>query len=161
LVPEHKRTQSELWLANGSRCVALPGDPTTTRGFNPALVVLDEASRIDEGILAAVLPMLTESKGQLLVMSTPAGRRGFFFQAWSDESQDWERISAKRSDYPHRLDPEDMKRQRANLGPALFKQEHENEFIEDGDQLIGDDSIKAMRRYNRPGLVLLAALEDL
>src|SRR5262249_31830788 len=44
-----KRLRTELWLENGSKVVALPGDPATTRGYTPSMVLLDEASRIDNG----------------------------------------------------------------------------------------------------------------
>jgi hypothetical protein len=155
-----KTLRTELWLANGSRIIALPNDPTTVRGYTPALVVLDESSRLDEGMLAAVVPMVTESDGELLLCSTPAGRRGFFFAAWSDETQDWERISARRADYAHRVRPGYLEEQMKILGPALYKQEHENEFIEDGDQLISHDAIRAMSRP-RPGLAVMYALEGL
>jgi Terminase large subunit, T4likevirus-type, N-terminal len=154
-----KRLRTELWLENGSKVIALPGDPSTTRGYTPALILLDEASRIDNKILASVTPMLAESDGDLICLSTPAGRRGFFYESWSDESQPWERISAKRVDYPHRVRPGFLESELKTLGPALFSQEHENAFIEDGDQLISDASIAAMSRYDRPNVAIMTALE--
>src|SRR5215510_14965911 len=49
-------------LANGSRIVALPGDERTIRGFaGAALVVLDEAARVEDELIAAVRPMLATS----------------------------------------------------------------------------------------------------
>ena len=152
---------TELWLENGSRVVALPGHPGTTRGYTPALVILDEASRADEGLLAAMLPSISESDGDLMLLSTPAGRRGFFYECWTDDTQPWERVSACRADYPHRLRPGFLEEQRRILGPALFRQEHCNEFVEDGDQVLGDDAIQAIKRWNRPGISVLTALEGL
>lgn len=160
--PAIKLLETEIVLANGSKIIALPGSPATIRGYTPALVILDEASRVDEGVLAAVAPMLLESDGVLMALSTPCGRRGFFYEKWIDETAtNWERISARRCDYPHRVRPGYLEEQMSDLGPALFKQEHENEFIEDGDQLISDDSIKAMRRHDRPGIIIMTALEGL
>ena len=61
-----------LELANASRIVALPGDERTIRGFaGAALVVLDEASRIEDELIAAVRPMLATSQGRLIALSTP------------------------------------------------------------------------------------------
>jgi hypothetical protein len=122
--------------------------------------VLDEGSRIEEGMLAAIVPMVSETDGDLILCSTPAGRRGFFYSAWDDQEQQWEQISARRVDYPHRMREGFLEEQMRILGPALFRQEHENEFIEDGDQLIGDDAIRAMSEYPS-GMHLLMALEDL
>ncbi len=125
------------------------------------LHILDESSRIDDGMLAAVTPMLSETDGDLLLLSTPAGRRGFFYSAWSDESQDWLRINAKRADYPHRIRAGFLEQERKTLGPALYSQEHENSFIEDGDQVLADVAIEAIKRWNRPGISVLTALEGL
>src|SRR5215467_786033 len=81
-----------LELANASRIVALPGDERTIRGFaNVALVVLDEASRIEDELIAAVRPMLATSNGRLIGLSTPFGKRGWFYESWhGDES--WHRV---------------------------------------------------------------------
>ncbi len=160
-VPEVKRLRTELHLANNSRLIALPGDAATARGYSPNLIVLDESSRIDEGMLAAVTPMLAETDGDLLLLSTPAGRRGFFYQIWTDEHQQWERLSARRVDYPHRVKPGFLENERRILGPALYSQEHENAFIEDGDQVLADVAIEAIKRWDRPGIAVLCALEGL
>jgi hypothetical protein len=162
LVPTEKELRTELWLANKSRVIALPGSPATTRGYSPSLVILDEASRIDNGSLAAVAPMISETDGDLMALTTPAGRRGFLYDAWIDESQEWERVSAKRIDYPNRMRPGFLEEQLKILGPALFSQEHENAWIEDSDQLISDSAIQAMSRYdNRPNTVIMTAMEGL
>ncbi len=159
-VGEVKRLRTEIWFENKSKIVALPGDPATARGYSPQLIVLDESSRIDEQMLAAVSPMLAETNGDLLILSTPAGRRGFFYQAWTDTEQSWERISARRVDFPHRIKPGFLEDELRILGPALFAQEHLNEFIESGDQLIGDGAIQAMSTYPE-WLELMPALEGL
>ena len=42
-------------LTNGSRVIALPGNERTVRGLaNVAVVIIDEASRIDDGLIGAV-----------------------------------------------------------------------------------------------------------
>src|SRR6185437_7178084 len=51
-------------LANGSRILALPGTERTIRGYAAAnLIVIDEAARVDDELLAAVRPMLATSNG--------------------------------------------------------------------------------------------------
>jgi hypothetical protein len=68
-----------LELENGSRIVTLPGTERTVRGFSgAALLLVDEASRVDDGLYYAVRPMLAVSGGALMMLSTPAGRRGVF-----------------------------------------------------------------------------------
>ena len=87
-------------LVNGSEIYALPGDGDTIRGFGPRLVVLDEASRIPDDVMTAVLPMLVSNAGRLVALSTPRGKIGFFYDKWMHADSTWERINAKASDPP-------------------------------------------------------------
>ena len=53
-------------LSNGSRIIALPGTERTIRGYAGAdLVVIDEAARVEDELIAAMRPMLATSNGQL------------------------------------------------------------------------------------------------
>ena len=57
---------STMGLVNGSRVVSLPGSEGTVRGFaNVKLLLLDEAARIEDDVLASVLPMVG-SDGQVM-----------------------------------------------------------------------------------------------
>jgi tRNA(Met) C34 N-acetyltransferase TmcA len=77
--PQAERKLS-LELENGSRIVTLPGSEKTIRGFSgTALLILDEAARVDDALYYAVRPMLAVSGGALMMLSTPYGRRGVFY----------------------------------------------------------------------------------
>src|SRR5436190_1727587 len=81
--PAGRETQLRLELANGSRVVCLPGREGTIRSFGGvALLVLDEAARIPDALYRSVRPMLAVSGGRLVALSTPFGRRGWFWQEW-------------------------------------------------------------------------------
>jgi hypothetical protein len=83
VVPQAERRLS-LELENGSRIVTLPGSEKTIRGFSGAtLLLVDEASRVDDGLYYAIRPMLAVSGGTLMMLSTPYGKRGVFYEAWS------------------------------------------------------------------------------
>jgi len=125
-------------LANGSRIVALPGDLNTVRGYSGAtLIVLDEAARIDDALLAAVRPMLATSSGRLIALSTPFGKRGWFYEAWhGDES--WHRVRVPADQCP-RISKEFLEEELRELGEQRFQEEYNLAFIEDGDQVIRDE----------------------
>lgn len=91
-VPLVSASALKLELANGSRVVSLPGTESTVRGFSGvALLIIDEAARVSDALYCAVRPMLAVSKGRLVALSTPFGKRGWFHDAWySDE--DIERV---------------------------------------------------------------------
>ena len=72
-----------LALPNGSRIVGLPGTEATVRGFSAvSLLLVDEAARVSDDLYMAMRPMLAVSGGELWLMSTPFGKRGFFYDAW-------------------------------------------------------------------------------
>ena len=91
--PYPSQTEGKLTLAlsNGSRIVTLPGTEKTVRGFSGAsLLVVDEAARVEDELYYAVRPMLAVSGGALIMLSTPNGKRGVFYEAWQErEAQGW------------------------------------------------------------------------
>jgi hypothetical protein len=128
-------------LENGSRVVALPGDSDTIRGFSsPALIIEDESGYVEDGLYRAIRPMLAVSGGRLILLSTPNGRRGHFFEAWEGEEQ-WERIEVPATDCP-RIDPAFLETEKAALGETWYSQEYGCKFIETADQLFRYDDIK-------------------
>ncbi len=116
-------------LGNGSRVVALPGDGDTIRGFSsPALIIEDEGSYVSDGLYRAIRPMLAVSAGRLILLGTPNGRRGHFFEAWESD-EDWERIEVPASEYP-RISPAFLESERSALGSSWFRQEYECQFLD-------------------------------
>ena len=73
-----------LELDNRSRIITLPGSEKTVRGFSgAALLVVDEAARVDDSLYYALRPMLAVSGGTLMMLSTPFGKRGVFYEEWT------------------------------------------------------------------------------
>jgi Terminase large subunit, T4likevirus-type, N-terminal len=131
-------------LENGSRICSLPGDPKTVRGYSaPALILEDEAAFVDDEVATAIRPMLAVSRGQLILMSTPFGRRGHFFDTWQSGGHAWQRISVPASDCP-RISPEFLKQERESMSEWRFRQEYMCEFVETVDQVFRYDTIRAM-----------------
>jgi hypothetical protein len=130
-------------LKNGSRIVSLPGDSKTIRGFSaPSLVIEDEASYVSDEVYTAIRPMLAVSCGRLILMSTPAGRRGHFFQVW-DEGVGWERIKITGAECP-RIAKEFLEQEERELGPLLFQQEYCGVFNADQASVFDEALIEAM-----------------
>ena len=70
--------------------------------------------------------MLAVSNGRLICLSTPYGRRGFFYDAWCSPDDSWARIRVPATDVP-RISPEFLAAER-RLGDAYFRQEYECSF---------------------------------
>ena len=72
-----------LQYPNRSRIVGLPGTEATVRGFSAvSLLLIDEAARVEDVMYKSLRPMLAVGDGDLWLMSTPYGKRGFFYDAW-------------------------------------------------------------------------------
>jgi hypothetical protein len=117
-------------LRNRSRIVALPGSESTTRGFSaPSLVLVDEAAQVSDGLYCSVRPLLAVSGGQLILLSTPRGKRGAFWHAW-DREPGWHRIKVT-ADQCLRIAPEFIERERLAIGDWWVGQEYYGEFLQD------------------------------
>jgi hypothetical protein len=116
-------------LSNGSRIISLPGSEKTVRGYSAAtLIIMDEASRVPDELLQAVRPMLATTSGRFIALTTPAGRRGWFYEAW-EHGEGWERISVKGANCP-RISKEFLAEELQALGPMRFSEEYECAFID-------------------------------
>jgi hypothetical protein len=129
-------------LSNGSRIVALPGKEATIRGFSGvSLLIIDEASRVEDALYQSVRPMLAVSGGRIILLSTPFGKRGFFHSEWTD-GQDWRKVKITADQCP-RIDKEWLERERAMIGDWWYLQEYFCEFVETSDQVFSYDDICA------------------
>jgi hypothetical protein len=130
-----------LELSNGSRIVALPGKEATIRGFSGvSLLVIDEASRVPDELYQAVRPMLAVSGGRIVLLSTPFGKRGFFFHEWT-EGHDWQRVKITASECP-RIDKNWLEREKETIGSWWFEQEFMCQFVETIDSVFSHDDIQ-------------------
>jgi hypothetical protein len=134
--------KSSAMLASGSRIVSLPGDPKTIRGYSaPSLILEDESAFVDDEVATALRPMLAVSRGQLILMSTPFGRRGHFYDTWQSGGEAWHRISVPASACP-RIDPAFLQQERESMSAWRFQQEFECVFCETSDQIFSFDIIQ-------------------
>lgn len=141
--PRLKRDNaSEMGLANGSRVVSLPGSEGGIRGFaGVKLLILDEASRIDDDVFASVLPMVG-SDGQIVALSTPWGRRGWFYQLHEDPVNGWERHKVTVFESAQ-YSEERIAEVRASLGSFTFSSDYLCEFGDTDSQLFSTESVRA------------------
>jgi Terminase large subunit, T4likevirus-type, N-terminal len=121
----------KIEFRTGSRIMALPGTSDTIRGLaGAALVVIDEAARVDDELLAAVRPMLaTNAAGSLIALTTPAGRRGWYYEAWHNGDPMWHRVRVSADQCP-RISKEFLAEELKELGPSRFAEEYQLEFID-------------------------------
>jgi Terminase large subunit, T4likevirus-type, N-terminal len=140
VLPQAERKLS-LELENGSRIVTLPGSEKTIRGYSgAALLILDEAARVADELYFAVRPMLAVSSGALMMLSTPYGKRGVFFEEWTG-GHGWERYEVPASQCP-RISEEFLEEERRVLPSWVYRQEYECSFEETEDQVFTTEMVE-------------------
>jgi hypothetical protein len=131
----------ELEFTNGSRIVALPGKEQTIRGFSGvSLLIVDEASRVPDELYQAIRPMLAVSGGDIVLLSTPFGKRGFFHHEWTEGGDTWHRTKITAAMCP-RISHEWLEQERAAIGDWWYRQEYLCEFVESVDSVFAYDDI--------------------
>lgn len=143
LVDDPERESAlQMELENGSRIISLPGKEETVRSYSGVrLLILDEASRIPDALYYSVRPMLAVSGGRLICLSTPFGKRGFFYEEWHGNGA-WERTKITADQCP-RISQAFLDEERETLGEYWYAQEYECKFVETTDQLFTYESIQA------------------
>jgi hypothetical protein len=119
-----------LEFANGSRVQVLPGKEATVRGFSGvALLLIDEAARVPDDLYQSVRPMLAVSGGRIILLSTPFGSRGFFWQEWVEGGKDWKRVRVTADQCP-RIPAEWLEKERQRIGDWWYSQEYQCVFVD-------------------------------
>jgi hypothetical protein len=138
-----RNNEREVEWANGSRLICMPDQPDSAVGFTPTKLVIDEGSRVSDQLYLSIRPMLALG-GALEVLSTPFGRRGWFFQIFDTPErlrlfESW-RITAAMCP---RISPRFLAEERAELGERWFRQEYDLAFNDAVDAVFGDEHIRA------------------
>ena len=120
--------EMRLELINGSVIECRSCDkPDNLRGEGLHLLVVEEAAMIPDGTWFGVLrPMLSDTNGRAIFISTPKGRNWFYvmYQRGLDPLQaDYESFTRPSSSNPY-IDPEEIETARQDLPEDFFEQEY-------------------------------------
>ena len=140
-VPPESETALTLTLENGSRVVSLPGKEGTIRGYSGVrLLIIDEAARVSGDLYMSTRPMLAVSGGALMMLTTPYGKRGIFYEEWTG-GHGWDRYEVPASQCP-RIPAEFLEEERQTLPSWVFRQEYECSFEETEDQVFTTEMVE-------------------
>lgn len=138
---KYRPTKHKIMLKNGSiiHCVPTGDTGFGIRGFTIDLLIADEAAFIPQEVWTAVTPMLATTKGNIILLSTPFGREGYFAECFKDESYNKFHISSEDCE---RIDKEFLKREKSRMTSREYAQEYLGEFVDELMQWFPDSLIK-------------------
>jgi hypothetical protein len=143
-VPLVRESLSELVWANGSWVKAKADSPKGSRGYTPNLIVIDEGAQVSDDLYLSVTPMLVMGQADIMALSTPFGKLGWFFDLWSSPAKmrNWSSFKITAYDCP-RIDPLILEEHKATMPPRWFKQEYEVEFNDAVDSVFENEVIES------------------
>lgn len=98
-----------------------------------------KALRVNDALYFSMRPMLAVKNGRLILMSTPFGKRGHFWNEW-DTGKTWNRVEVPATAVP-RISGDFLEEERNSMGSWWFEQEYLCQFKESTDSVFGYDAV--------------------
>jgi hypothetical protein len=93
-------SKSELELGNGGRIISLPGSESTTVGYSPHLIIVDEAAETSVDLWEYIDASRAATKGAVIALTSAKSASGWFYDLWTrpDVGKYWETHTATADD---------------------------------------------------------------
>lgn len=143
-------TKTRIKLFNKSVIYCLPTGPDGhgIRGYTVDLLIADEAAFIGEDVWTAVTPMVATTQGDVILLSTPHGRSGYYYDCFSRPNFTSFHISSENCG---RIPKEYLDAEKSVMSKVQYAQEYLGEFIDELRQFFPDHLIKqCMTSERRP-----------
>ena len=136
-----KPTKHKIVLNNKTTIYCLPTGLSGygIRGYTIDMLIADEAAFIPEAVWTAVTPMLATTKGDIILLSTPFGKGGYFYECFNDETFTSFHISSEDC---HRIDKEVLRQAKERMSKLEYAQEYLGEFVDELRQFFPTELIK-------------------
>lgn len=143
---KERPTKHVINLTNGSRIMCLPTGLTGygIRGYTTDLLIVDEAAFVRDEVFRAVSPQLAVTGGKLILLSTPFGKEGYFYERFDDSSFKTFHVSSE--DCP-RIDKEFLKREKTRMSRIQYAQEYLGEFVDELLRFFPTELIKSCMKF--------------
>jgi hypothetical protein len=140
-------TKHKVKLKNGSIIYCLPTGLSGygIRGYTVDMLIADEAAFIPEEVWTAVTPMLAVTKGNIILLSTPFGKGGYFFRCFSDPSFTSFHVSSE--DCP-RISEHFLEQERKRMTKLQYAQEYLGEFVDELRRFFPTELINSCMQSN-------------
>jgi hypothetical protein len=127
------------------------------RGRNASRLIVDERQDVSDDVMEKViLPLLTDTDGDLVQIGTPKGKGGFYrdYMRGLAGEEGYASFNAPTTDNPH-ISAAYVARQKDKLPDRVFRQEYLAEFLDDSGGVFRgvSDAVGALPATERTGTV--------
>jgi hypothetical protein len=156
-------TKHIMRLKNGSiiRCLPTGLAGTGIRGYTIDLLIADEAAFIGDDVFITCTPMLLTTGGDIVLVSTPFGRKGYFYDCYKDPNFTVFHINSEECIRTREISVSWTQAQQDNalkflesekrkMSQLQYAQEYMGEFVDSLRQFFPDELIKKCMKAKRP-----------
>jgi len=156
LLPDRVKKEEDNKLScrftqNKSSIHALPGTAKTIRGYSPTLILIDEAAQVEDSLVDACRPMAAVTHSPIILLSSPFGRRGIFFELFTNGGPEWSRTRVPATECP-RISPLFLEHERQEMTPQAFESEYMCSFIQNRSAIFSYDMLQGLVDQSIPAL---------
>lgn len=140
-------TDTLILLDSGAKIYSRPAGMTgdSTRGIRPKRCLMDECAYIPDQVYNVVRPSVIRTKGRIVLLSTPAGKVGFFYHIHDRGSASWRKFQIPSWEVPGVTREECLEAaEESGMGDVMFRQEYGAEFIDVGHNAFRQALIDAL-----------------
>lgn len=123
-----REAETIVELGNGSRVLAFPGKADAVRGPSPNLLIIDEAAFTPDDLYEAAVPARIRTQGDLVALSTPNGKSGWFYRMFTGTDDRTVRVEVPYTDVSA-ITPEFIDHQRWMMSTDNFEREYCCRFL--------------------------------
>ena len=138
---QEEPTKTKIILKNGSTIYCVPAGRSgySIRGYSIDLLIADEAAFIGESVWLALTPMLAVTKGKIILLSTPFGKGGYYYECFGDS--DFRQFHLSSVECP-RIPNSFIEKEKKRMSKMEFAQEYLGNFIDEFRQYFPTSLIK-------------------
>ena len=159
---KYRPTKSKIELRNGSiiRTKAIGQSGFSVLGYTNDMLIVDEAALVSDFIWESITPTLLTTGGNIILVSTPHGKRGFFYRAYHDEHFktfhtnsieviEKREICATWTELQRDKAIGFIESERKRMSKREFGQQYLGQFIDELDQFFPDEIIRKAMLFQR------------
>ncbi len=141
-------SETRLLWDNGSEVKAKTDRPKSARGYTPDLIVIDEAAQVSDELYLSVMPMLVLGKCEVMALTTPFGKLGWFWEVWNKPRKraNWKTFTIDAYQCP-RIRRDILEEHSQTMPPRWFAQEYLCEFTDAIDAVFGKSVIESAVKF--------------
>lgn len=166
---KNKPTKHKLSFKNGSwiRCRPVGNTGDAVRGFTGTLLIADEAAFMPEPLWLAAKPTLLTTGGDIILISTPHGKQGYFYECFQNKNENFKVFHINTEEVIEKREVCDswtitqrekaisfLEMEKKEMSAMQYAQEYLGQFVDEFKQFFPDELVLKAMTAKRPNQIV-------